>query len=353
MSLKFHPLRVQAVIAETDKAFTVKFQNDDPETYQYLPGQYLTLKLDVDGQSVRRAYSLSSSPITDDHLSVTIKAVEGGLVSNYLKNTLKAGDTLEVLPPQGRFTVHVDEANEKHYVLIGGGSGITPLLSILKSVLVSEPRSFVTLVYANHNTESIIFAKQLDELTHEHHGRLTVYHVLGTPDPRVSPYSGMLEGRLAFDIFQKILTTDNLRKNFYLCGPNGLMENVIEVLEMVNVPESLIHRELYSAPPPDEKDDHEQEYEHITREVKVTIDGKTVMLTVTPDQTILDSAIAAKLDPPYACQEGVCCTCRAKVHSGIVSMRENEGLSEEELNAGFILTCQAHPLSAEVVVEFG
>jgi len=356
MSLKFQPLRVKAIVPETEQAYTIQFEGYDAQQFAYLPGQYLTLKVDIGSEVLRRAYSLSSSPVTDSHLSVTIKAVEGGRASNHLKQHLKPGDTLDSLPPMGNFIARLDPDTERHYVLIGGGSGITPLMSILKSVLVGEEHSRVSLIYVNTNEDCIIFRQALADLQGSYPGRLEVYHVLTQPEPGWTGPTGRFEGRLAFELLQKVIASDSLRKVFYLCGPQGLMDNAADTLELLNVGENLIHREYYSAPVADESDDAgaaaEEDYEVVTRQVKVMLDGKTTELTVTPDQTILQSAIKAKLDPPYACEEGVCCTCRAKVHSGMVAMRENEGLSESELNAGYVLTCQAQPLSDGVVVEF-
>lgn len=357
MARKFYPAQVVGIDRVTADAFTIHFENPDTDSFAYLPGQYLTVKVPVGGEVLRRAYSLSSTPGLDANLSVTIKRIADGRVSSQLHQNLKVGDVLEIFPPLGNFVVKIDPLNTKHYVLIGAGSGITPLYSILRAVLAGEPHSRVTLVYGNRNEEGIIFAKELAQLTQQYGERLEVIHSLSQPGAGWPGAKGRLEGRHLYNLLLPVMQDMRLRKNFYLCGPNEMMQAALEVLDILNVPDSIVFREYYTTALPDENDltaeEKEPVYELVTQKVKVIMDGAEFMVTVTPKQSILDSAIAAKMDPPYACQEGVCCTCRAKVLSGLVSMDEREGLSDDELNEGYILTCQAHPLSDDVVVEFG
>lgn len=359
--MKFHPLRVLEVRPETADAYTIRFENPDPTLFTYLPGQYLTLRTTVNGEELRRSFSLSSSPQTDAHLSVTIKAIPGGRVSNHLKTTLKAGDTLESYPPQGSFTVTPDANNARHYVLIGGGSGITPLMSMLKTLLETEPKSQVSLLYCNRTPEDIIFKEELSALA-QNHTALNVVHTLSKPRADWTGPKGRFEGTHAKVLLQEVLAKTALPADFYLCGPNGLMEAASVVLKNeLDVPEERIHREFYTTPTSDKQrstpatelnPDVLQQIELKEQTVLVHLDGGEHTLTVSPQQYILDAALDAGLDPPYACQEGVCCTCRAKLLSGQVSLDEREGLSDEELEAGFILTCQAHPLTADVELEY-
>lgn len=351
--MKFVPLQVLEVIHETDDAFTIRFANPDPALFTYKPGQYLTLKVNYEGDSLRRAYSLSSCPATDSHLSVTIKAIPDGRVSSYLRRSLKAGDTLEVYPPMGKFVVETSPATPKHYVLIGGGSGITPLYSILRTVLLQEPASRVTLVYANRNERSIIFADALKQLEAQSHGRLQVVHVLEKPAGTWDGLMGMLTQPLALDVLGQIKQNSSLPTEWYMCGPTPMMDAVTAALKQLGVADGDIYREYYSAPLPDDTDEEEEiDYELRDREITVKLDGKTTKVKVAAGTNILDAAIASRLDPPYACQEGICSTCRAKVHSGLVQMIEREGLSDEEIEAGYVLTCQCYPLTDDVNLEY-
>ncbi len=275
--MRFHPLTVKEIRPETADAYTVAFDRPDDPAFDYLPGQYLTLKLNVNGEELRRAYSLSSCPKETGELAITVKRVQDGRASNYLADSLKAGEALEVYPPMGKFVVECQEANAKHYILIGAGSGITPLMSILKTVLQEEPRSKVTLVYGNTNEDCIIFKEALERLEAEHHGRLQVVHVLSRPEGPWSGATGRIEGRIAYDILAEVIQQDkDLKKNFYLCGPSGMMESAIDVLEMLSVAPSLIHREYYSAPvETPEEDGYESldpdDIEIVTQEVEVIL----------------------------------------------------------------------------------
>lgn len=354
MSFKLYPLTVKQVVRETPDAFSIHFANDYPEAFHYKPGMYLTVQAIVNGKKERRAFSLSTSPLADEHLAVTIKCITGGVVSNHLRNTLQPGDTVEVLPPLGNFTLDINAENAWHYVLIGGGSGITPLMSMLRSVLLGEPHSKVSLIYGNRDQTSIIFARELEKLQKQHPGRLHIDHVLQAPPAGWAGAVGMISGKTAADLLDAARNRWNLPMGYYMCGPNPMMEGVKSLLQMAGVPARDIHQEFYTAPLPAADDPGEEEdYEIVTQEVKIKLDGKLHTLTVTPDKSILDAAIAADLDPPYACQEGVCCTCRGKLVEGLVQMNEREGLSDEEIEAGYILTCQSHPLTPDVYVEFG
>ncbi|MEM6263353.1 MAG: ferredoxin--NADP reductase [Bacteroidota bacterium] len=366
MSVTFHSLKIRQIIDRTPDAYTLEFEAPQEGTFSYLPGQYLTLKVPYEGEQLRRSFSLSSSPVADPLLSVTIKRVEGGRVSNYLRDHYKAGDEIEVLPPMGNFVVKVDPAYPRHYVLIGAGSGITPLMSILKTVLQEEEESKVSLWYCNRDEDHVIFADQLEQLGGEYGDRLEVYHTLSRPSDAWNGPKGRLNKERIYELLSGLFMTSELPKVYYMCGPNGLMEASQAALTQHAVDPRHVHRELYTAPVPTEAQvaeayaDSENGasndiagYELVTQEVTISQNGTTLNLQVSPDQYILDAAIEAKMDPPYACQSGICTTCRAKLISGVVSMDEAEGLSEDELKEGFILTCQSHPLTKDVEVEFG
>jgi ring-1,2-phenylacetyl-CoA epoxidase subunit PaaE len=352
MALKFYALQVKEIIHETEEAYTIKFDKPESEAFQYWPGQYLTLKVELGGESLRRAFSLSSCPYTDDFLSVTIKAIPNGKVSNYLQKYLNAGDTLEVYPPMGNFYVKPAACNGKHYFLIGAGSGITPLMSILKSVLEVEPGSKVTLLYGNRNEKSIIFGSTLEHIA-ERDDRFQLINVLSQPTERWNGLKGRLEGDFLLQIVKEAQAKAEKPIEYYVCGPAGMMASVEQVLKTLQIDEKSIHREHYSAPLHlEEEGEEEISYDIVTRDIKVILEGKSYTLTVPAGESILDAVIAQDLDPPYACQEGVCSTCRAKLHSGLVQMEVRDGLSDEELQANYILTCQSYPLTDDVEIEF-
>lgn len=352
--MQFVPLKVTNIIHETDDAYTIEFAKP-AAGFDYLPGQYLTLKVNVDGENLRRAFSLSSCPTLDDHLAVTIKAVEDGRVSNHLRRSLSIGDEIEAYPPMGSFALRTAPSARQHYVLFGAGSGITPLMSMLRAVLHAEPLSHVTLVYGNRDEKHVIFSQALHELEKHHEPRLKLVHVLSQPLAGGQAFHGRIDADLAREILGDALTLNPLPCQIFMCGPQGMMDAVDEAATALGVPPASVHREYYSAPLPQEtmEDDEEDfDYELTTRDVKVTLDGRQYTVTVDPESNILQAVMDLGLDPPYACQEGVCSTCRGKLHSGLVQMLVRDGLSDEELEANYILTCQSVPLTDDVEVEF-
>lgn len=366
MAISFRPLTLLNIIDETPDAYTLVFPKPKDLAFaNFKPGQYLTLKLDVEGESLRRAFSLSSSPVTDEHLSVTIKRVEGGRASNYLRDKMQVGDVIEVLPPMGNFYVDLDPNQSLNYVLIGAGSGITPLMSITKSVLETEPKSVVTLWYGNRSEDSVIFKQQFADLQQTYGDRLTVRHCLSKPSSDWKGATGRLDTDRIYSWLSDLFMKDEHRKVYYLCGPNGLMDAAEAAMEKHAVNFFDVNREYYSAPlatddelanaaTADVEDDGTIEgYERKQQSVTVRLNGEEHVLTVSADKYILDAAIAANLDPPYACQSGICTTCRAHLNEGVVALSESEGLSEDELREGFVLTCRCIPLTEGVVVDFG
>lgn len=352
---RFVPLKVLRIVNETAEANTVVFEKPAGSDFNYLAGQYLTLKVDVNGESLRRAYSLCSSPVTDSELAVTVKRVDDGRVSNYIASNVKAGDTIEVFPPMGKFHVEVNAARAHHYVLIGAGSGITPLMSIIKTVLSAEPNSKLTLVYGNRNQASIIFSRELEGLSAQYADRFRVVHSLSQPTNGWTGLTGRLTRHALLAVGQDIINADALPKSYWLCGPNEMMEEAQTALGFLGVQKSDIHRESFTAPLPDpdkEKPAAPAEGKRGTYTVKVILDDAEQEVVVDEKSTILEAVIGKGMDPPYACQMGVCCTCRAKLTSGQVEMEEDEGLSDAEIEDGFILTCQAHPLTADCVLEY-
>ncbi len=365
---RFYTAKILEVRDETSEAYSLIISPPEEAWLDYLPGQYLTFKVWIEGEEYRRAFSLSSAPGVDDFLRVTIKRIPQGRVSNHLYLTLKPGDEVEIMPPMGNFVTRPSGEHSFHYVLIGAGSGITPLLSILRTALEREPDSKVTLWLCNRAESLIIFKEELALLGKAFGQRLHVYHTLTQPSDSWKGFSGRLDKKRIYALVSDLFMVDEHRKQYYLCGPLGLMEEAEAALDQHAVNPADVYRELFSAPAPTEAEAEAYFAENSEQPpapqpankaegledtwIKVLLDGSLHYLEVIAGQTILASAKSAKLDPPYACQSGICTTCRAMLVSGEVRMDETEGLSREELEQGYILTCQAHPLNTEVEVEF-
>ncbi len=368
MAIEFHALRVSAISRETTDAVAVAFDlpSNLRETFKYKPGQYLTLRLFIDGKDVRRSYSLCSAPTRDGDPTIAVKQVEGGLASTYINTKLKVGDTIDVMPPLGNFAVDLKPYHAKHYVLIGAGSGITPLMSILLGVLDSEPDSRVTLLYGNRDKDSIIFNDQLQDLAQRQPQRFKLVSILSRPGDGWQGLRGRIEKDSCGDMVRSCIAAPDIANCwYYLCGPSGMMVAAQAALRGLGVPDDRVFREYFTTPlggagsadvsaAVDEEDDdpatNKSGFEKSI--VKVRLYGIEHELEVAPGETILDVAVREEVDPPFACQIGACCTCRAKLLEGKVEMDEREALTDEEIEEGFILTCQSHPRSARLVVDY-
>lgn len=347
-------LKVKDITRETPDAVTVSFWHPINEEVRYQPGQFLTFLMTVNGQKVRRSYSMSSSPHTDVSLSVTIKRVPGGLVSNYLLDRLKAGDVLESLEPMGTFVPKLDGSNSRQVVLIGAGSGITPLFSMAKSILHTEPKSNVWLIYGNRNQDSIIFKAHLNAMEQAYGAnRFQVTHVLSQPNDGWSGLSGRLNQHMLVRLLENMPAAERQSASFYLCGPDGMMDEVRNALSILNVPADRVCKEsfLTAAPTPGEVVENTTEESSGSPEVTVLYEGSEYKFPVAPHQTILEAALELDIDLPYSCQAGMCTACLGMCTSGKVKLDEEDGLTESELKAGYVLTCVAHPLTKDVVIE--
>lgn len=355
MSLKLHTLKVRKKVKLTGEAAAIYFEIPEElkETFRYTQGQFLSIQVEISGQKYRREYSLCSSPYTEPDHVIASKIIDKGIVSNYLYNDLREGDLIGVYPPQGKFFTELTASNEKEYFLIGGGSGITPLYSILKSVLFAEPKSKVILYYGSLNDEGIIFKKELIELQKKHEDRFKMFFTVKETNDEWQGHTGFINKA---DLMK--IMNDNLRSKkdteYFICGPGEMMEIVKDALVSENIPAGKIHIEYFTAPlhreeyvPPGEEDDVVKE-----REVEIILDGNVYKVNVQPETAILDAAMDADLDPPFSCKSGICTTCRAKLYSGKVRMDEREGLSDAEIEEGYILTCQSHPLTDNVKIEY-
>ena len=348
----YHKLLVKQVRPETKDAVTIIF--DQPEDkIEYTSGQFLTLILDIEGNSVRRSYSMCTSPLCDDELAVTVKRVQGGLVSNYINDNIKAGDYIDVMDPTGNFTTEYAADNKRHLIMFAGGSGITPMMSITRSTLHAEPNSIVSLIYANRDIDSIIFKNMLHDLEDKYEGRLHVLHVLDNAPLEWQGYSGLLNHDLLKKLFERIPDWGLEKTTYLMCGPEGMMNNVATLLEQIGVPQEKVFKESFVAGTINKDTSKEAEVEITTQDVTIIYDGEEHIVTVSPDQPILDAALDMEIDLPFSCQSGLCTACRGKCLSGSVKMDEDEGLSEAEKQAGYVLPCVSHPLTDDVKIEIG
>jgi len=320
------------------------------EVFNYTSGQYLTLKFNINGNDERRAYSLSSSHYTDKLMEVAVKQVENGLVSTHINKNLKEGDRIEVMPPQGNFILETNSNASNHYVAFAAGSGITPIISMVKSVLSQEKNSKFTLIYGNKTKESTIFYSELEELQNENFNIISVYSREKTGD---STTEGRINKERVDAIFKKNLELLKADK-FYMCGPEEMIVAVDESLKAFGVSESKINYELFTTPVLLAKETSKEESNFDGEAtVKVIYDDEEVEFTLKSDGlTILDAAMKEDVDVPFSCKGAVCCTCKALVTEGKATMDANYSLSEEEVAEGYILTCQAHPASSNLVVDF-
>jgi ring-1,2-phenylacetyl-CoA epoxidase subunit PaaE len=349
---RFHSLTVKEVIRETADCVSIAFHipANLSSDFTYLQGQYITFKLNIGGQEIRRSYSVCSCPLTDADLRVAVKKVKDGKGSTYLNEHVKAGDVLEVMPPMGNFYTSMNASNKKEYILFAGGSGITPMLSIIKTVLKAEPQSNVQLFYGNENDASIIFKQQLANLEQQAEGKLKVHHILNQADAACEAiYKGiMTTDKVAALMNAFVKVTDNTE--IFICGPTPMMQNVEQTLQTINVPKAQVHLEYFTAPI-----DAAVIAEPVgAKKASLTIilDGDEVVTEIMPDESILEAALRINLDAPYACQGGSCCTCRALLVEGKVEMKVNYALLDAEVKQGFILTCQSHALTDNIVVDY-
>lgn len=359
MAIQFHKLNVSNIVRETEDATTISFEipSNLKEEFKYKHGQYLTLRFFFEGKDERRAYSICTSPDADDYLAVTVKKVTGGEVSPYLNSLLKVGDTIDVMPPLGNFTIDLDDSNKKAYILFAGGSGITPIISILKSILHRETQSKVILVYANSNEDTIIFRDALINLKEKFADRLTVIHQLSKPIKNgVEHTEGRIDKQRCLGIVKLLDHSIIANAEYFMCGPGGMMKEIEAALLELNIDKKKIHQESFTVA---ENEGTEVVKHHDTHapdekveKVKVILYGEEHEITIADGDTILVAGIKAGIDPPFSCQIGACSTCRAKLKGGKVEMEADDALSEEEIEDGFVLTCTSHALTNNVVVDY-
>ncbi len=358
MSVMFHPLRVRAIEPDTQEAVIVSF--DVPpelrEVFGFTQGQYLTLRTDIDGQDLRRSYSICAG-VDDGELRVGVRKVRGGVFSNWINEHLKPGDTVSVMAPQGRFFVPLDPAARRHHVGIAGGSGITPILSIMKTVLAREPHSRFTLIYGNRLLQSTMFKEEIEDLKNRYMTRLALQHVFSDEHTDAPINSGVMNREKIAEFLASVVPADDI-DHVYVCGPFQMNDEAEAALLAAGVPEERIHIERFGvalpATGPVGAVVHEAKPgDAETARIVIIRDGLSREISFTKQQpSILDAASAAGMEVPYSCTSGVCGTCRAKLVEGQVRMERNFALDKKEVANGFVLTCQAHPLTERVVLSF-
>ncbi len=355
-SLHFHELRVAKVEPDTEEAVIVEFDvpADQQEAFRFNQGQYLTLRTTIAGEDLRRSYSICAG-LDDGLLRVGVRKVQGGKFSNWVNRELKAGDTIQVFPPQGRFFVPLDPASRRHYVGIAGGSGITPILSILKTVLAREPNSRFTLIYGNRRVMSTMFKDELEDLKNQYMGRFAIHAVFSDEAVDSPLLAGMLNRDKFADFLRALIPAQTISEAF-ICGPYQVNDEAEAALLAAGVAPERIHVERFGTPEMQQG----QPAPHEVREgdapqARVTIvrDGLSRTIDVfASDPSLLDAAARTGFDLPYSCKSGVCSTCRCKVLEGEVRMDRNFALEKHEIAAGFVLSCQAHALTPTVTLSF-
>ncbi|SFC95704.1 ferredoxin--NADP reductase [Algibacter pectinivorans] len=346
----FHKLSVKNITRETDKAISISFNLPDnlKEAFTFKAGQYITLKTEIDGNEIRRDYSLCVSPKSGE-IKVAIKEVKEGTFSAYANNTLKVGDSIEVAPPKGRFVFEPNDSKTKNIALFAAGSGITPILSIIKCALEEEVNSKVILVYGNKTTKDTMFLNELLELQHAHKDRFSIQFVFSQQDE-----DDAIFGRIEKSTVNYVMKNKHKHIEvdaFYLCGPEAMIHTVKDVLTEHDIDENRIHFELFKAAKPAEVQEEITSAKGNTK-ITVTVDDETTTFDMSQKQTILEAALDEDLDAPYSCQGGICSSCLARITEGNATMRQNNILTESEVAEGLILTCQAHPTTPTITVDF-
>lgn len=355
---KYQQLPVKSIHQETLNSVVVEFEipANSAEQWDFQAGQYVGVRAEIDGEDVRRSYSICSTP-ADGSLRIGIKKVPGGKFSTYANETLKAGDTIEVMPPQGRFTHQLDPNSEKQYVFFAAGSGITPIIALMGDILQHEPNSEVTLFYGNRTSDSIMFKEELAGLKNLYFDRLSLHHIL-SKERQGTPYSNGRIDREKCEIFGKIFFDTSKVDKCFLCGPEEMILEVSDWLKSEGIAEDNIKFELFTTPGSKafvrseevvkKSFDPERESHIIVR-----IDGDTTEFTLEYGGTsILDAATKAGADAPFSCKGGVCSTCKAMVMEGEVEMDVNYGLEPDEVEDGYVLTCQSHPRTEHILVDY-
>ena len=349
----FHPLRVKAVTPLTEDSVSIEFEvpPELADDYDFVQGQHLTIRTSLAGDDVRRSYSICS-PAKSGRLRIGVKVLPGGHFSGFAHGRLRVGDVLDVMTPTGRFNTPLDAANAKHYCAIAAGSGITPIISIVATALAQEPKSFVTLIYANRTSRSIMFLEELEDLKDRYRSRFQLLHVLSREEQDAELLSGRLDAARLTKITETLVPVETVDE-WFLCGPYAMVHDLRDALVAQGVDKAHVHSELFhvdtSPPVPRTTPAAIGEGAAVT----INLDGRRSTFRLASDDVpVLEAALRVRSDAPFACKGGVCGTCRAKVVEGSVEMDTNYALEPDELAAGYVLTCQSHPTSETLVLDF-
>lgn len=353
---RFHDLKVTDIHKTTRDAVVVTLEpvNGAADQFDFTAGQYLTFRREFEGEELRRSYSICAGK-DEGVLQVGIKRVEGGAFSGWANTELNIGDIVEAMPPMGSFHTPIDAGAEKQYLGFAGGSGITPVLSILKTTLAQEPQSRFTLIYANKGINTIMFREDLEDLKNLYMGRLNVIHVLETDSQEIELFTGLVTQEKCAQLFKHWVDIDHVDTAF-ICGPEPMMLGIAAALREHGLDDSQIKFELFASAQPGRAKAKPVSAETGTQgnqsSASITLDGSTQTVTIPKDQSILEAALANAMDAPFACKAGVCSTCRCKVLEGEVEMLANHALEDYEVEKGYVLSCQAYPVTDRVVVDY-
>ncbi len=365
MNHQLYPLNVAETKRETNDALSITFTipSELAEAFAFAAGQYITLELEINGEKVRRAYSMCSAP-HEGKLTVAVKRTKGGVMSNYLNDKIKQGSVVNVMPPQGKFTTPLSPSNTRTFYLLGGGSGITPLFSILKTVLHDEPKSVVHLLYGNENEDSIIFKTELDALEKHYEGQLFVEHILAKPKEEKSGgmFSFIKKSTISWQGLIGVPDKKNIEKwlakntqhtkdaIYFTCGPLPMMQNLEQIILGKGVDKHNFHMEVFASAT--DIANTAKPASSGGAMMNVTLGGKKSTVEIAAGQTVLDAMLKAGYDAPYSCKSGACSTCIAKISKGKVSMDACFALDDDEIKNGYILACQAKPTTSELELNF-
>lgn len=355
MTAHFHPLTVREVRRETEQCVSLAFEIPQAlqEQFRFTQGQYLNLRAALGGEEVRRSYSICSG-LDDGELRVAVKEVPGGKFSAFANHALLPGATLEAMPPEGRFFVPLAPAQRKHHVAFAAGSGITPVLSLAKTTLAREPLSRFTLVYGNRTLEDVMFSEALEDLKDRFLSRLALYHVFSREPQELELFNGRVDRSKVRELLAALIPAASIDEAF-VCGPDSMPDDVRSELLAQGLQDGQIHLERFGVPYPraGAQPVTKKPAAADARDVTVIVDGKRLRLELAEGgPSVLDAALKAGADLPYACKAGVCCTCRAMLVEGEVRMDANYTLTDSEVRQGFRLTCQSHPVTAKVVLDY-
>ncbi len=350
---RFHDLTITDIHKTIRNAVVLTLQPDDPAQFEFSQGQYLTFRKDFNGTELRRSYSISAGK-SEGLLQVGIKQVDGGVFSTWANNDLAVGDVLQSMAPMGNFHTGLDKAARKSYLAFAGGSGITPVISTLKTILATEPNSQFTLAYANQNVNSIMFREELEDLKNTYLNRLTLIHILERDSQNIDLFAGRIDAEKCDLLFKHWVDIASIDTAF-ICGPEPMMLAIDAALKIHGLTQDQIKMELFTAPQQGRASQpakHQNTALSDGAQATITLDGATRSFAIDKNQSLLEAGLASKIDLPYSCKAGVCSSCRCKLTKGEVEMIANHALEDYEVEKGYILSCQSYPLTAEISVDY-